>query len=172
MWHHILRIVGLVLLDSALILSLLLVPLGVPGNFIILGLALLAAWMGGFQAIGWGSLLAMLAAALLAELVEALLGSAVAKKYGASWWGVLGALAGGFLGVAVGTAILPLVGSLIGAFLGAALGAMALESVKLRGLDRNALRAGWGAFIGRLLASFFKVSVGAAMVIWVMLRIH
>jgi len=172
MWQGILKITGLIFLDLALLVSLFLIPLGVPGNFIILGLALMAGWLGGFQAIGLWALLIMLAAVLLAELVEALLGSAMARKYGASWWGVLGALLGGFLGVIVGTALLPLVGSLIGAFLGAALGAAALEAVNLRRMDQEALRAGWGAFIGRLLASFFKMGVGTGMVIWVILRTH
>ncbi len=172
MWQSLLKITGLVFLDLGLLISLFLIPLGIPGNFIILGLALLAAWLGGFQVLGLWSLLIMLAAVLLAELVEALLGSAMAKKYGASWWGVLGALLGGFLGVIVGTALLPLVGSLVGAFLGAALGAALLEAVNLRRVDADAMRAGWGAFLGRLLASFFKMGVGAGMVIWVILQTH
>jgi uncharacterized protein len=172
MWQSILKVSGLIFLDLGLVLSLFLIPLGIPGNFVILALALLAGWLGGFQAIGLWSLLIMLAAVLLAEVVEAVLGSAMAKKYGASWWGVLGALLGGFLGVIVGTAFLPVVGSLVGAFLGAAIGAAALEAINLRRVDQEALRAGWGAFIGRLLASFFKMGVGTGMVIWVILRTH
>jgi len=172
MWHDALKIIGLVFLDLGMVASLFLIPLGVPGNFIILGLALLAAWLGGFQALGFASLMVMLTAVLRAELVEALLGSAMARRYGASWWGVLGALIGGFLGVLAGTALLPVVGSLVGAFLGAALGAALLEALNLRRLDKDALRAGWGAFLGRLLASFFKMGVGAGMAIWVVLRTH
>jgi uncharacterized protein len=172
MWQSVLKIVGLVFLDLGLLVSLFLIPLGIPGNFVILGLALLTAWIGGFQVIGFWTLLIMLGAVLLAELVEAFLGSAMAKKYGASWWGVLGALLGGFLGVIAGTALFPVVGSLVGAFLGAALGAAILEAVNLRRVDADAMRAGWGAFLGRLLASFFKMGVGVGMVIWLILRTH
>ncbi len=172
MWQSVLKVVGLVFLDLGLLVSLFLIPLGIPGNFVILGLALLAAWIGGFQAIGFWTLLIMLGAVLFAELVEAFLGSAMAKKYGASWWGVLGALLGGFLGVIAGTALFPVVGSLVGAFLGAALGAAVLEAVNLRRVDADAMRAGWGAFLGRLLASFFKMGVGVGMVIWLILRTH
>lgn len=170
MWESIVKWIGLVGLDLAMLACLFLIPLGIPGNFILLGLALLAAWLGGFAAIGWVALLVMLGAVLLAELVEALLGAAMARRYGASWWGVLGALLGGFAGAIIGTAILPLLGSLVGAFLGAALGAALLEALKLRRMDEDALRAGWGAFLGRVLASMFKISVGMGIVAYVVFR--
>ncbi len=172
MWQTVLKVVGLAFLDLAMLGSLILVPLGMPGNFVLLALALLAAWLGGFQAIGWLALIVMAALVLLAELIEALLGSAMAKKYGASWWGVGGAFVGGIAGVLLGSAVLPIVGSLIGAFLGAAAGAVLLEAWHLRRVDHEALRAGWGAFLGKLLASLLKVSIGMGIVVFVVLRTH
>ena len=172
MWQSILNVLGLILLDLAMLTSLILIPLGLPGNFILLGLALLAAWLGGFQAIGWLALAVMAALIVLAEVLEALLGSAFARRYGASWWGVLGAFLGGIAGVIVGSALLPIVGSLIGAFLGAALGAVLLEAWHLRRVDADALRAGWGAFLGKLVASILKVSIGMGIVIFILLRTH
>lgn len=172
MWQSIVKWIGLVSLDMAMLTCLFLIPLGIPGNFILLGLALLAAWLGGFTAIGWIALVIMLGAVLLAELVEALLGAAMARKYGASWWGVLGAVLGGLAGAIIGTVLLPLLGSLLGAFLGAAIGAALLEAMNLRRLDEEAFRAGWGAFLGRILASMFKMSVGMGIVAYIVYRTH
>ena len=167
-----LRVLGLVLLDLGLLTCLILVPLGLPGNFILLGLALVAAWVGHFAAIGWVALLAMLGAVLLAELVESLLGAAMVKRYGASWWGVGGAFLGGIAGSLIGSAILPLVGTLVGAFLGAGAGAVLLEAWHRRRVDAEALRAGWGAFLGKLLASLLKVAVGLAIAVYIVVRTH
>lgn len=172
MWESILKVVGLVFLDLGMLCCLILIPIGAPGNFILLGLVALAAWLGGFQALGWVALIVMAAAVVLAEVVEALLGSAMAKRYGASWWGVGGAFVGGIAGVVVGSALLPLVGTLIGAFLGAALGAVLLEAWHLQRIDGDALKAGWGAMLGRLMAALFKMSVGVGIVIYVVLRTH
>lgn len=172
MWQSVLKIIGLAFLDLTMLVSLILIPLGLPGNFILLALALLVAWLGGFQAVGWLALLVMAALVVLAEVVEALLGSAMAKRFGASWWGVGGAFVGGIAGVLLGSAVLPIIGSLVGAFLGAAVGAVLLEAWHLRRVDQDALRAGWGAFLGKLLASLLKVSIGMGIVVFIVIRTH
>jgi hypothetical protein len=167
-----LKIIGLACLDLAMLACIIVIPLGLPGAWILLALALLAAWLGGFAAIGWQALALMLLLVILAEILEAILGSAMARKFGASWWGVFGAFAGGFLGAIIGSAILPLIGTLAGAFLGAAAGAVALEAWHQRRLDQSALRAGWGAFLGKLLAALLKVSLAAGIAAYVILRTH
>jgi uncharacterized protein YqgC (DUF456 family) len=167
-----LRVLGLILLDLGLLACLILVPLGLPGNFILLGLALVAAWLGHFASIGWVALLVMLGLVLLAELVESLLGAAMTKRFGASWWGVGGAFLGGIAGSLIGSAVLPLVGTLVGAFLGAAAGAVLLEAWHRRRVDAEAMRAGWGAFLGKLLASLIKVAVGLAIAVYVVAQTH
>ncbi len=172
MWQSIVGVLGLIFLDLAMLVGLILIPLGLPGNFILLGLALLAAWAGGFQTIGWLALIVMAALIILAEVLEAMLGSALARRYGASWWGVLGAFVGGIAGVIIGSAIVPLIGSLVGAFAGAAIGAVLLEAWHLRRVDSEALRAGWGAFLGKLTAAILKVALGMGIVIFVVLRTH
>ena len=172
MWQSILNVLGLIALDLGMLVSLVLIPLGLPGNFLLLGLAVLAAWIGSFQTIGWLALVVIAALIVAAEVVEAMLGSVFARRYGASWWGVLGAFAGGIAGMIVGSAILPLVGSLIGAFLGAALGAVLLEAGTLRRVDAEALRAGWGAFLGKLTAAILKVSLGMGIALFIVLRTH
>jgi uncharacterized protein YqgC (DUF456 family) len=172
MWDGALKIFGLVALDLGLLACLVLVPLGLPGNFLLLGLALAAAWLGHFAQIGWVALLVMLGLVLLAELVESLLGAAMTRRFGASWWGVGGAFLGGIAGSLIGSAVLPLIGTLVGAFLGAAAGAVLLEAWHRQRVDAEALRAGWGAFLGKLLASLIKVAVGLAIAVYIVVQTH
>ncbi|MBN2171467.1 MAG: DUF456 domain-containing protein [Candidatus Krumholzibacteriota bacterium] len=172
MWQSVLKALGLILLDLGMLACLLAVPIGLPGNWVLLGLALLAAWAGHFQAIGWLTLAVMAGLVVLAEVVEAFLGAAMTRRYGASWWGALGAFAGGILGVILGTLALPVLGSVAGAFLGAAAGAAALEAWRLRRMDGEAMRAGWGAFVGKVLAALFKSAVGVGIAIVVVMRTH
>ena len=73
MWQDILKVIGLVFLDLGMLCCLILIPLGVPGNFILLALALLAAWLGSFQALSWLALGILAALVILAEVVAALL---------------------------------------------------------------------------------------------------
>lgn len=56
----------------------------------------------------------------------------------------------------------PIIGSVVGAFLGSFVGAAAFELIGNREM-RPALRAGWGAFIGRLLATAAKAGIGVAI---------
>lgn len=164
-------IVWIVLLDVVLLLALLAIPLGLGGNFILLGAALVVGVVTGFEAVGWLALGVATAAVVVGEVVEAVLGSLVAKKFGAGRWGMLGAFAGGILGALAGTAVLPVIGSLLGSFAGAAAGAIVLE---LRsGKERvEGLRAGWGAFLGKVLATAFKFAIGAGLAAFLVARTH
>ncbi|MDP6419147.1 MAG: DUF456 domain-containing protein [Candidatus Krumholzibacteria bacterium] len=172
MWESILKVIGLVFLDIGMLAALFMIPLGLPGNFLLLGLAILAAWLGGFQSISILSLGIILLVVLLAEVAEAMLSSLMARKSGASWWGVAGAMAGGLAGAILGSMILPLFGTLVGAFLGSAVGATGLEAWKRGRADSEALRAGWGAFLGRVLSSVLKISVGMGIAVWVIYCTH
>ena len=151
----------LVLLHIAVIGGLFAVVLGLSGNFILLGLALLVAWIGHFEhltLVGW---LALLGFAILGEVVEAFLGVAAARRFGASRWGMIGTFLGGILGAAVGTAWIPLLGSLVGALVGAFAG----ELLKGQGTGPSA-KAGTGAFVGRVAASAFKLAIGILIAYW------
>jgi uncharacterized protein YqgC (DUF456 family) len=164
-------IVWIVVLDLVLVLGLLAIPLGLGGNFILLGAILVVAVVTRFETVGWVALGVATAAVLLGEVVEAVLGSLVARKFGAGRWGMLGAFVGGILGAVAGTAVLPVIGSLLGSFAGAAVGAIALE---LRaGKDRaEGLRAGWGAFLGKVMATAFKFAIGAGLAAFLVVRTH
>jgi uncharacterized protein YqgC (DUF456 family) len=75
------------------------------------------------------------------------------KKYGGSKWGIWGSIIGLFIGMGFGP-----FGIIIGAFGGAVLGEM------IAGKDTNdALRAGWGSFIGFLAGTLLKFIVSGMM---------
>ncbi len=157
-----LRIVLLVLLHLAVLAGMAAVVLGLSGNFILLGLALLVAALGHFAHLSLGAWLVLLGLAVLGEVVEALLGVAVARGFGATRWGMIGTFIGGLAGAAVGTAWIPLLGSLVGAFAGAFVGAFAGEILGGRRVPESA-RAGTGAFLGRVAATAFKLGIGAVI---------
>jgi hypothetical protein len=152
-----------------LLLGLFLVPLGLPGNWLIFGIALLKAWSGDFQSLTLSWILLLLALAVIGEVLEFLLGVYVAKKYGASRWGMLGAFFGGLAGGIAGTAVLPVIGTMLGAFAGAFAGAFCLEYLYRMRSDVS-YKAGIGAFIGRILAVVLKLEVGVAMVLVIFIK--
>lgn len=159
----VLGVVLLVLLHLAVLAGLAAVVLGLSGNFILLGIALAVAWVGGFEHLGIGPWLLLLGLALLGELVEMLLGVAVARRFGATRWGMIGTFVGGLAGAALGTAWFPIVGSLLGAVVGAFGGAFLGEM--LRGSRaRASARAGAGAVVGRVAAAVFKLGIGLVIV--------
>lgn len=161
----------LVLLDLGLLLGLLAIPIGIGGNFIVLALALIVALVTHFTAIGWAALAIMGGAVLVGEILETLLGALMARRFGASRWGMIGAIVGGLLGAVVGTAILPVIGSLIGSFVGSAAGAIGAELLSGRGRSEG-LRAGWGAFLGKGLATALKMAIGVGMAVHIVQRTH
>ncbi len=149
---------------SGLLLSAsLLVYLGLGGNFVVLGLALLHALVTGFDPIGWHLLLMLLAIALAAEGIEFLLGTFYVAKKGASRYGVIGAFVGGLLGAVAGTSILPVIGSILGSFVGAFAGAILGEYYRQQQLQPS-LRIGTHAFVGKLLAILVKHACGLTMI--------
>jgi uncharacterized protein YqgC (DUF456 family) len=163
-----------VLLVSGLIVGLVAIPLGLGGTFIILGLAVLYDLSQDFTAIGVPWLIVFLVLAILGEVIESVLGSVVAQKFGARKWGMLGAFVGGIAGGIYGTPIMPVVGTLIGSILGAFAGAFVLEFIaRSRQTDAagGGLRAGYGAFIGRLSAGAIKFAIGVAITITVLIRV-
>lgn len=152
----------LILLHLAVLGGLAAVVLGLSGNFILLGLALLTAWIGGFEYLSLTALLVFLLLAVLGEVIEAILGVVTARKFGASRWGMAGAFFGGLVGAALGTLWIPLLGSLVGAILGAFAGAFLAEW--LGGRDpHGSARAGTGALLGRAAATVLKLGIGIAI---------
>ena len=154
------------LLILAQVAGLLLIPFGLPGIWLqVLSLGAFA-WATGFREVGWAPLTVVVVLAVAAEVAEFTLGGKYAARYGgsrrAAWGAILGGLVGAVLGVPV-----PIVGSVIGAFVGSFVGAALLEMTNSKDWRnpelRGAVRVGWGAFLGRLVATAVKSGIGVAV---------
>ena len=146
-----------------LITASLFVYLGLGGNFIILGLALVHALVTGFDPIGWTLLAVLAGIALLGEGIEFVVGTFWVAKKGATRHGVIGAFAGGLLGAALGNGVVPVIGAVVGSFVGAFGGAVAGEYLRNERLEPS-LRIGGHAFVGRVAAMAVKHVLALVMV--------
>ncbi len=155
--------VAVLLLELCCCLGLALVPLGLPGLWLIVVAAVGYGWATAFHSIGLVTIAVVLGLALLGELFEFWLGYGLTRRYGGSkragWGSLLGGLAGAVVGVPV-----PLIGSVIGAILGSFAGALVFEYAG-SGEAGMAVRAGWGALVGRVAAAAAKTAVGIVMAV-------
>ncbi len=141
---------------------LLLHAIGLPANWILLGLALIYALVTGLDPIGWWTLLTLAAFAGVAEAFEFFVGVGYTAKRGATRWGVSGAFVGGIVGALSCASIIPPLGAVLGGFLGAFAGAVALEYIAWQRMD-VALRSGRAAFFGKVFGALIKTTFGFAM---------
>lgn len=124
-----------------------------PGLPVMFAGMLLAAWAGGFERIGFWTLLVLgllTALALLVDLLASLLG---AQRMGASRKGLAGAAIGGVVGLFFG-----LPGLVLGPFLGAVGG----ELLHVRDLGR-AGKVGVATWIGLVVGAALKVALAITM---------
>lgn len=156
---------------------LVLVVIGLPGTWVLIGLAVGVELLDHYYlegadpvTFGWGTLGACIALAFVGEVIEALAGAAGTKAGGGSRRGMVGAIVGGLVGAIVFTPLIPIpiIGTLIGALLGTFAGAVIAErSGENRRDTQAALRAAGGATVGRLLGTISKAVI--ATTLWVVL---
>lgn len=159
-----LGIAGLkLLLGLGGVLGFLLIPFGLPGNWLIALCALPGPWIG----LGWTPFLIQVGIALVAELLEFTSALKHAKRSGATRAGGWGGIAGSILGAFFLTALIPIpiLGTLLGAALGAFAGAFLVEVAYAQRTHPDGLRSGWGAFLGTLIGKFLKMVLGAAQMV-------
>jgi hypothetical protein len=144
-------ILGVLLMGVALFL----IPLGIPGLWIMVGVLALGAVLGD---VGVFILIVCLALAFSAEILEFFIVQKLNIRYGGSRLAFWGAIFGGVIGVIVGMPI-PIIGSIIAGFLGSFAGAMAATLYETKRFD-SAARVGWGVLIGRMWAAATKVAAG------------
>lgn len=154
-----------ILLAAIMLLSLFIIPLGLPGTWVMLaagvGYSLLVP-----GSISWFTLIAVTIIAVVAEIFEFTLAGQYARKYGgsrrASWGAIIGGTVGAIMGVPV-----PIIGSIIGAFAGAFVGALVAEYSRGSGAQAST-RVATGALIGRAVASAMKVAAGLIIAVWLL----
>jgi len=157
-------ILGLVCLFS--------VALGLPGTWILLGLAFVIEYTDkwfvgeGVQTFPWWLLILCVVLGVIGEILEFFAGLLGAKKGGSSKKGMIGALIGGLVGAIMGVGIpIPIVGSLIGSLIGTFLGAVVGELQHNPELVfKETMKPATGATIGRILGTLSKLPI--ALVAW------
>lgn len=145
---------------ALMILFLFLVPLGLPGTWMML-LVLCAGTAAG--RVGWATLAVLFALTGAAEAAEWLIVRRISGRYGGSSLAFWGAIAGGMVGAAIGMPV-PLAGPLIAGVLGTFLGAAAVTLLETRGAG-SAARVGWGAVLGRAASVALKSAVGIVILV-------
>lgn len=136
---------------------------GLPGTFIILGASVLYGWYGGFSDITVRVIIILVVLALAGELIEFLLGILGSKKYESSNRAIVGSIIFGIIGAVMGAPFFFGIGAVIGAFAGAFAGAILMELSQGKKMD-EAIKSGWGAFLGRVAGTISKGAVGIAMI--------
>lgn len=153
------------LLILVLLLGLFLIPLGLPGLWVMLAAVVGYMFLGPPGAVGVWTVVVVAVLAGVGELLELVLAGRYARKYGGSrragWGAIIGSIVGAIIGVPI-----PIVGSMIGAFLGAFAGAWVAELTRNAEL-RGATRVATGALLGRIAATAAKVGIGCAVIVWV-----
>lgn len=136
---------------------------GLPGTFIILGASVLYGWYGGFSEITVRVIIILVVLALAGELIEFLLGILGSKKYESSNRAIVGSIIFGIIGAVMGAPFFFGIGAVIGAFAGAFAGAILMELSQGKKMD-EAIKSGWGAFLGRVAGTISKGALGIAMI--------
>ena len=150
------------LMAACFVVGLALVALGLPGLWVMVLAVCAYGGLTDFKGIGPVTILVVVALAIVGEVIEAWLGFRLARRYGASKRAGWGALIGGLVGAVVGVPV-PVIGSVIGAFVGSFAGAVVFEYWKSDA--GTAVRAGWGALLGRAAATAAKIAIGFAIAV-------
>jgi len=168
-FDSVVQFIGYALFWLCMLIGIFVIPLGMPGTFVIAGLALFQGLLTGFSTLSLQFVLILFVIAVCGEVIEFFFGALAAKRFGGSKYAMLGAVGGGFIGAVWATGILPIVGTLLGAFVGAFAGATSLEFLHRRQLE-HAFRVGWGAFLGAIGGKVTKITIGIAMVVMTVYR--
>ena len=156
-------VLAAILLGACAVGGLVLIPLGLPGLWLmVLGVVGYGA-LTSFHAVGAVTISVAVGLAILGEVLETWVGFRYAKRHGGSTRSGWGAIIGGLVGAAMGAPV-PVVGSVIGAFLGSFVGAAVFEYTLTRKTG-VAIGAGWGAVWGRAAAGAIKIALGLVIVI-------
>lgn len=145
---------------AAMAAMLLLIPIGLPGLWLMTVVGLLAFFLG---RLGFATVLLLVALATTAELLEFLVLKRISARYGGSTAVFWGAVAGGIAGALIGVPI-PLIGPVVAGLVGTFAGAVLIASWQGARLAESG-RIGWGTLLGRLAAMALKGVLGFAMVL-------
>jgi uncharacterized protein len=141
-------------------LSLFLIPLGLPGAWIMVAIVAAGAI---YKMVGVLTVLLVIAIAAVAEILEFVFVKRLNTEYGGSKKAFWGAIIGGVLGVIIGLPV-PVVGSIVAGFVGSFIGSAAVTLAETRNMQ-SARRVGWGVVLGRALAAVVKTFAGVLILV-------
>ncbi len=151
---------------AAVLGGLVMIPLGLPGIWLMLVVGVGHRLLMSPPTISWLTLGALTIIAVGAEWLEFSVAGKYTKKYGGSKRAAWGAIAGGLVGAFVGIPV-PVIGSVIGAFAGAFIGAM-IGEYSVEKNHGKATRAATGALVGRAVATALKSVAGCVIGGWLL----
>lgn len=160
-----------VLLALGLFGSAFLTLIGLPGNWLMVGLTAFFAFffpVVGTVGISWTVVAVLAGLALIGEVLEFGLGAASLAK-GGSKQGALLAVIGSFLGSILGATLgssIPVIGPIFGIVVFASVGAMVgavIGELRTGKSTELSLEIGKAAFWGRLLGSVAKIVIGSVI---------
>lgn len=143
---------------------------GIPGNLLLVLIAVGFGYYEGFIRLDWVFLTCLIAGWLLGEGVEFFSSAVGARRAQASRRAIIAAYIGGFIGMLAGTAILPIVGTLLGSLVGAFLSSYWVE-YHYTGSGRQAKTVAIQIVRGQLFGLLFKLAVGLAMAVAILSRL-
>jgi uncharacterized protein YqgC (DUF456 family) len=156
-------IFAIALLMALALAGLVMIPLGLPGLWVMVGGILAYGWLTDFRSVGVAMIVIVLGIAFLGEIIDNWLGFRYARRYGGSTRSGWGALLGGLVGAVIGVPV-AVIGSVIGAFVGSFIGAALFEFSYSRHTG-VAARAGWGAVMGRIAAAAVKIALAIVIAV-------
>lgn len=157
------HVLAILILAVTALLGLCLIPLGLPGLWVMVGGILAYGWLTDSRSVGVATIAIVLGIAFLGEIIDNWLGFRFARHYGGSTRSGWGALLGGLVGAGIGVPV-AVIGSVIGAFIGSFVGAALFEYTYSRHAG-VATRAGWGAVLGRVAAAAVKIALGLVIAV-------
>jgi uncharacterized protein len=166
-------IVWALLFFSAILIAWCTNLLGLPGNWLMVAIAVLY-WIlkpaDSGATLSTTVLIVVAVLAALGELLEIFMSTANISKAGggrkSAWYAISGSLAGGIVGLFIGMP-LPVIGPIAGSLLFGSLGAMAgavLSEIASGQTWARCFQIGKAAFLGRALGTIAKMAVGLVMI--------
>jgi len=125
-----------------------------PGTVLVFAGLLVAAWIDGFEKVGWLPLAFLGVLTALSFVADLVATGAGAKKAGASKQAVIGGAIGTVVGIFFG-----IVGIFVGPFIGAAAGELLANQDLVK-----AGKVGYGTLLGLVLGAAMKIALALAMI--------
>lgn len=163
-FHDTLQFLPKLAVCFATLTGIILVPLGLPGVWLIVAASLTYSYYYDFvpgSSDYWVNAMLFILA-LLAEILEFLVGNLGGKLMTEiSTGAIISSIVGGLIGAIVGVPVF-LIGSFLGLLLGAFLGALIYEFIVARDFA-IALKSATAVFFSRMVASFLKTCIALGM---------